>query len=78
MIDIENFRRDEIVFNNEKDFLNEINKNKLTLRKKKSIIKFKKRENILYYIITKIIILIKDYNFTLLILIHLIIQLKII
>ena len=78
MIDIENFRRDEIMFNNEKDFLNEINKNKLTLRKKKSIIKFKKRENILYYIITKIIILIKDYNFTLLILIHLIIQLKII
>ena len=35
MIDIENFRRDEIMFNNEKDFLNEINKNKLTLRKKK-------------------------------------------
>ena len=36
MIDIENFRRDEIMFNNEKDFLNEINKNKLTLRKKKN------------------------------------------
>ena len=50
MINIENFRRDEIPFFNEKDYINERNNNKLSLRKIKNNSQIqKKRDYILIH-----------------------------